>query len=209
VRDAKVWFFIKARPTSYVSAVLINQLALHASRFGDFHACRRYHFHFHSILDAIAQVEGKSRAKSTKPQARFKSGLLKGIWHKHFSDAQFLPNNLRNEVEKNFDSLWRTFGRLRREAGLAGTQLVDQLASLLAHTFAMKAFECRAGTQGGRSRITGEWILFEERKGARVFLTLTTHHEAARTPEILSDRIEQARANTFFIGDFAALTETT
>jgi hypothetical protein len=48
----------------------------------------------HCILSAIRDLEQGEPPFGVKPATQFKNMPLKGLWHKHFLSAQFLPQNI-------------------------------------------------------------------------------------------------------------------
>lgn len=120
-----------------------------------------------------------TRAAPTKAEAPFTSGPLKGLWHKHWFQVDFLAANLLKESARHGEKLIRkhlnsVFGRDR----WIGEIMTEELASQLAHTMVDGALSHRAGTRARKkSRLTGEWIVFAKSNGRNVYLTLGGHGE--------------------------------
>ncbi len=141
-------------------------------------------FNVHAVMDEISYLEGRGRTTRTKAQAEF-SGPLKGFWHKHFFDTQFMLRNFINELENedNFGRLWYRDFVPAFEAVTGkpwvGTEFNDDVAKLLAHVVTIRAYEQRAGIRkpGNASRMTGEWIVYAYDGSRRVYLTLALHSE--------------------------------
>jgi len=53
------------------------------------------------ILSAINDLETGGSSAGTKPPTEFKNDdALRGLWHKHYTDARFVPKNVqRHSVE--------------------------------------------------------------------------------------------------------------
>jgi hypothetical protein len=138
-------------------------------------------FNQHAIIDEIAFLEGIKTGSTTKPDGPF-TGKLQGFRHKHFFDAQFMAKNLRDEIEKNFYTLWhRDFvSSWEKHATLKGETRLDELGGLLTHVMVQGAFENRAGrfSETAKSRVTGEWIVFASHRGRKVYLTIGLHEES-------------------------------
>jgi hypothetical protein len=198
-QEALSWLSLKTRPTARVSRLLLHQLALHASRFGDIHRGQWHHFHFHQILDAISEIEGKADAPTTKPAKPFRRGPLKGLWHKHFSSPAFVAMNVLNAIRKNSEELLEIFEARRQQMSLKHDQESTKLTGLLAYTFALDGLRLRACASSGRSQITGEWIVFEKNVNTTTLLALATHDEGDR---VIYERVVKARDELIHMSDF-------
>lgn len=133
----------------------------------------------HSIYDEIGKLEGTdSRPSLTKPAERFKSGTLRGLWHKHHHQANFLAKNLALELPRSDiveNAVAPYYGRT-----------VDEVAGEIAHAVVVGAYEQRAR----EGRMTGEWIVFEKVDGVNYYLTLGYHKECN---EAIKARVEAYR----------------
>ncbi len=171
-------------PAAGFSTLLRAQLAWNRRRNYCLYSGQPRFFNVHAVLDEISYLEGRRRTTSTKPQAEF-SGPLKGFWHKHFFDCQFMPRNFIDELENdgNFGRLWhRDFvPALEAMTGKpwVGTEFNDDVAKLLTHVMTIGAYEQRAGIlkRNTVSRMTGEWIVYTYDGSRRVYLTLALHAE--------------------------------
>jgi hypothetical protein len=136
----------------------------------------------HAVIEQIAEMEraAHSRAVPTKAPIQFDTGPLKGLWHKHWFQSSFMPENLANEMERHGASL--IFKRLSERYGRNGwsTHTIDrEMVDLLAHATVFDAMDHRTGSgrRGSRSRLTGEWIVFAKTRARNVYLTLGGHCE--------------------------------
>ncbi len=171
-------------PNAGFSTLLRAQLAWNRCRNYCLYSGRPRFFNVHAVLDEISYLEGRRRTTSTKPQAEL-SGSLKGFWHKHFFDPQFMLRNLLEEL-KNDDNSGRLWYRdfvpsLEAMTGKpwVGTEFNDEVAKLLAHKMIIGAHKQRAGVlkRSSASRMTGEWIVYTYDGSRRIYLTLALHAE--------------------------------
>jgi hypothetical protein len=143
-------------------------------------------YNVHSILSEIRCLEGLSeRRSSTKPAARFTGRLLNGLWHKHHSQAEFLPANMQNEMHRD-----STVHRVLEPH--MGEILTEELWRRLTHTLVIENIE-RRSCEG---RLTGEWIVFAKQGSVNHYLTLASHTDG---DEAILERI------TVYEVEFAAL----
>jgi hypothetical protein len=121
------------------------------------------------IAEEIAALEGSRAARAssiTKPAELLKGKWLKGLWHKHYNQAQFMPRNLQNHWRKpgRFEELWHK--------AMKDRQVVDEQAiALLAHGMVHDGYVARAA----RKEMTGEWIVFARYNEINYYLTLGHH----------------------------------
>jgi hypothetical protein len=50
------------------------------------------------ILEAIDDLESRGKKARTKPPTPFEYEPLRGLWHKHYTDARFMPKIIQNEL---------------------------------------------------------------------------------------------------------------
>lgn len=120
------------------------------------------------ILDEIGALEKapNSRSTNTKPATPLTGRLLAGLWHKHYSQAAFIPINILNHWEAN-DFQERII------AAVKDHDLSGKSAGLIAHEFVIGGYQERS--QSGK--MTGEWIVFARQDEVNYYLTLGTHLE--------------------------------
>ena len=100
--------WLKAKLTTGVCAKhLVCELAGHWCRMPQMFGAVPLLIDCHAVLDQIGSLEKvpRNRAARTKPATEFPTGPLKGLWHKHWFQASFIPTNLLLENEKNGDAL--------------------------------------------------------------------------------------------------------
>ena len=150
VQDVREWLNLKMTTGRY-SFGLVLELARHQ-------IARAYNIH--TIYDEIEKLEGSdSRPSMTKPAAPFtRSEPLKGLWHKHHSQARFIPTNLRLEMERP--------GVVQEALAPFIGRYVDEVAGEIAHAMVIGAYERRARDH----RMTGEWIIFEREQSGNYYL---------------------------------------
>jgi hypothetical protein len=168
-------------PNALVTSALKVQLAwLRSGHFCSFGG-RVYEFDQRTIVDEVAHLENPDLPTSTKAHEPM-SGMLSGLWHKHFFEARFLPKNCGNEMQKNFERLWhRDFlPAWQSDLALQDETDVGRLTGLIAQTMVHGAFLNRLGNRSpqAKSRVTGELIIFGKNEGRNVYLTLAVHEES-------------------------------
>ena len=138
--------------------------------------------HVHAVIDQIGEMERaqNSQAVKTKAASRFNGRTLGGLWHQHWFQASFMPQNLANEMEKHGESL--IIKRLIERYGRDGwdSRTIDkEMVGLLVHASVFDALEHRASNnaRAANSRLTGEWIVFAKAGGRNIYLTLGGHEE--------------------------------
>lgn len=143
----------------------------------------------HSIVSEIRTLEAGGAAAYTKPATPFAGDSLRGLWHKHFTDARFLLRNIRNEWEHN-DMLLKGLENIAREH--SGQTIGPEITGKIIHMAVLTAQENR----GNEDRMTGEWIVFVPHDGHNHYLAISTHqrpgmataeHDCALRNEILSN----------------------
>jgi hypothetical protein len=120
-----------------------------------------------AIFDEIAVLEGcpAERPSLTKPPTMFVRPPLAGLWHKHYHQASFLPQNILNH--------WRA-NDFAAHAGKAVDKAAvprDKLMGALIHEFVLGGYRERSYAH----RLTGEWIIYARRDQVNTYLTLGTH----------------------------------
>jgi hypothetical protein len=163
-KEVAEWLDLKLS-TGKVSRLLIGQLA---------DGMINRTLHVHNIYDEIGALEGApySRSTNTKPPAEFTGVQLRGLWHKHYSDASHILKNIGLHWGKDFDR----FGKFLKNGVLAGrdsVELTPEVLRRISHTFVIDAFKDRNAAK----KMTGEWIIFAVHDSRNYYLTLGTHDE--------------------------------
>ncbi len=128
-----------------------------------------------AIFDEIAVLEGivGARPSLTKPAAMFTRPLLTGLWHKHYQQASFLPQNVLNHWRAN------DFAAHAEKAMNEPAIPQDKLMGALIHEFVLGGYRERSHTH----RLTGEWIIYSRQDDVNTDLTLGTHGDDAAIHE--------------------------
>lgn len=146
--------------TGWYSAGLVSELVwMIENRAGNVFA----------IFDEIGTLESVKNARPThtKPATAFTGQLLRGLWHKHYHQAAFIPKNIQNH--------WRS-GQFKEfaETILKDAAIPDEKKiGYLAHEFVIGGY--RGRSQSGK--LTGEWIVYARQDCVNYYLTLGRHGE--------------------------------
>lgn len=180
-KEVREWLELKLTSGS-CSTSLVYQLAGHYCRMPQFFGNRVLLVDIHAVFDQIGQLEKSklTRTVPTKPATMFTKGPLKGLWHKHWFQADFLPTNLLNESIKNGKKLMmKRLNEIFGPNAWVGKSMSEPLAAQLADSMVNGALAHRSGTAAKKpSRLTGEWIIFAKSRGRNIYLTLAGHEEA-------------------------------
>jgi len=119
------------------------------------------------IVDEIRTLEDSAKVTRTKPASQFTRAPLKGLWHKHFFCARFLPRNMMNHLSG---------GKLEKLVNeiidpSKSPVVTEGMIRELSHRVTVEAFEQRAAD----GNLTGEWIVFAKHEGKNYYLCLATH----------------------------------
>lgn len=139
-------------------------------------------FSVFSILDEIAMLEDLPLAKKTgtKPAVRFRGPYLGRFWHKHWTCAAFIEENLRQQWWGGHATKNGSVAKVIREAFEAtgkpyGSELTE--AELREVTSRMVTQMVSNGYMQRRAReaLTGEWLIFYVHNGQNYYLDIATH----------------------------------
>jgi hypothetical protein len=122
------------------------------------------------ILEELKALESlPNNAIFTKPPTQFTRQPLRGLWHKHFFDARFVPNNIAIHMQgkRLEETVKRIFDHAKSPTVTKG--MIEELAQAVSHG-ALQERE-------GQGKLTGEWIVFAKDQGKNYYLTLATHTE--------------------------------
>ena len=152
------WFLDRAMVTGRYSAALIREFDAHVENGTA---------NVFPIFDEIGALEGAKTARpsQTKPADQFTGRWLKGLWHKHYSQAHFMVANLRNHCKP---------GRLRRLVmdSFGGRPFFDEQAVRdLSKGFVHDGYMERSA----KGELTGEWVVFAKQDDVNYYLTLGVH----------------------------------
>lgn len=157
--EIRGWLKVKQRNGRYAHGFLV-ELAVNS-------ADRR--FNVHAIYDEIGKLEGTDTTPSITKKPSQMRPPLRGLWHKHYFQSNFIPRNLLEETEKMArDGRWEAM--FAPHYGKYVHEIIDQIA----HEMVIGAYERRAQDR----RITGEFIVYERQAdGSNYYLTLGRHGE--------------------------------
>lgn len=126
---------------------------------------RRYDVSVHSVLHPLLDLECGEPSNGIKCATPFTRLPLKGLWHKHWFSARFMPANILAVTQRkgSMDWIW--------DIAEEGELLTEQLIGQIAHRMTVDAYESRYEAK----LITGEWIIYLPRAGLNHFLCLGTH----------------------------------
>lgn len=156
--------FLRVKGTPY--ATRMSDLLVEQLRMGIYDD----RVHSHRVIDEIRHLEG-SGGSSTKPAELFNGDVLKGFWHKHFTQSNFIAQNLMVGMKmddpnsQKFENLVRSLQKKHKDH--------QQFAAHLAHEFTVSNYEERAR----KGKLTGEWLVFSKHNGQNYYLTLASHRE--------------------------------
>lgn len=140
---------------------------------------RAFNVHPNNILCEIRDLEKGTPNTETKAAAPFLRKPLKGLYHKHWFGANFVPGNILNAYNDT------RFGE-EVEALLASPKAStdpDGLAKDLANKLTFGALEGRANNH----KLTGQWIVFAKHDQRNYYLCLNTHDAG---DQMIFDRIK-------------------
>lgn len=122
------------------------------------------------IMDAIYNVEKDEPHNGLKPATEFTRAPLKGLWHKHYFTARFLPANISLALGKN--GLEQIIERILDPAKYP--IITPEAVEELTHAVVNLPVEKRDAD----GRLTGEWVVFAKHGGKNYYLALAIHSTA-------------------------------
>lgn len=129
-------------------------------------------YDIYSIFNAIGVIsENKYTKHDTKKATPFRRKPLKGLWHKHISDASNIPLNLKSEWKKgkNFE---QAYNRALKNSNLKyGDEITTEFVDYLTCELIDKAYFKRSK----EIRLTGHWLVYLPFKNRNYYLTLGHH----------------------------------
>jgi hypothetical protein len=154
----------------------INFINLDTSRISKYLIAQLYVFHDYmnfDISDIVRQIrylEGINTTSSTKEATQFTKKPLKGLWHKHFFDAQYILLNIGSEFGLNrngnpkLDTLLSNFDFTKFDMKM-NKDIINEIIRL--------GFSERVKNR----KLTGEWIIFAKHESHNYYLTIARHTE--------------------------------
>ncbi len=153
----------------------INFLGLNTSNISQYLLAQLYvlndymNFDITNIVNQIKSLESNKKS-STKKETQFNRKPLKGLWHKHFFDAQYILKNIGAEFGLNYDGNKKLDKLLSKNDF---NKFDDTMNKKIIYEIVDDVF---LGRQKNRE-LTGEWIIFAKGKGSNYYLTLARHEE--------------------------------
>lgn len=130
------------------------------------------------IIEEVAALEGSStRQSSTKAAAMFKGKHLCGYWHKHYTQAAYMPENLRLELHKD-ETVERVWGKY--EGQVITPAMVNELVHAVVHENYINRTK--------EARLTGEWIAYSRTSNRNYYITLARHDEG---DDVIAERLHR------------------
>jgi hypothetical protein len=138
------------------------------------------------VLEAVKEVEAGEITLHTKRATQFTREPLKGLWHKHYFSARFLPHNillglgnngLRKIVTEELDAT-------------KSPVVTEEMLRAVAERVTREPLDARHEA----GKITGEWIVFARHEGRNYYLCLATHSTG---DDVVFDNIQKGCAREF------------
>lgn len=142
---------------------------------------QRYGINVLNVLQPIFDLENGSNMSRTKLPTSFTGKILKGLWHKHYFSARFLPGNILAGLGGN--------GIQKILLDVMGGQIDEtrRITKADVREIAQRVVTEPLNRREGTSTLTGEWIIYLPRPDGNYYLTLATH---TTTDEEIFQRIE-------------------
>jgi len=155
----RAWLNLKRRTGRYADGFLAELTINTANR----------QLHIHAVYDEIGKLEGTDTIPSMTKKPRQMRSPLRGLWHKHYFQPNFIIRNLIDETDQMYkDGRWESMF-----APHYGKYL-DEFWGQISHELVVGCFERRARSR----KITGEFIVYERQAdGSNYYLTLGKHGE--------------------------------
>lgn len=127
------------------------------------------------IIDEILYLEGCVDMDTfTKPESKFNSGLLSGLYHKHYNEAgmKSLYFNLIEPLKSNagkrrFDEAYKSMLRAIEIRNFTNVEAVKYLTN--------QVFSNHLNSLKLQKKLTGEWIIYHKYNGENYYLAIAEH----------------------------------
>jgi hypothetical protein len=117
------------------------------------------------IIDEIKRLETLNSDGYTKEATQFKRAPLHPLWHQHYFSEHYLVQNIQNELNKSFKTIWD------ESMGEEGSVIKQNHINDLVHNVVQGTIE----TRSDEKRITGEWLVFSKEATGNIYLCMATH----------------------------------
>ena len=120
------------------------------------------------VIEELKDMEAGRSTTGTKPASEFTRPPLKGLWHKHYFSAHFVPTNILNHLsgDKMMKLAEHVFDRT------VSPVCTEEMLRQFAHEISHGSLEQRTSA----NKLTGEWIVFAKHVGQNYYLRTTTHN---------------------------------
>ncbi|MBE3765304.1 hypothetical protein HJ200_17165 [Vibrio parahaemolyticus] len=119
------------------------------------------------VLEAIKEEESGENLYGAKASTPFNRYPLKGLWHKHYISARFIPHNIYNAMQR---------GNLERIVREVYDPKISPVATEeMGHELANRVVTETLRDKRRKSKMTGEWIVFAKYQGKNYYLCMGTH----------------------------------
>lgn len=126
-------------------------------------------FHIYAVYDEIGKLEGADATPSITKKPRQMRAPLRGLWHKHYSQANSIVQNIIDETEK-----MQRDGRWDEMFFPHYGKYLHEFIPEISYRMTIEAYARRAQDY----RITGDFIVYERQAdGSNYYLTLGKHGE--------------------------------
>lgn len=158
------------------------QMQLVAALFGDTMSFGddKVNVDLRSVLIELFHLENAVLETQTKKQTKFKRAPLDGLWHKHWTQAEFIPKNISLEIEKIFRTPGIALGEYERfnENKQSRDCFHPDDGGAIAKFFIEYLISRRRGQRDDQTvRMTGQWIVYEQTEAGNFYWTLAIHSE--------------------------------
>lgn len=157
---------------------------------------------YFQILRELDFLEGIYETSCAVAATQFKHPPLYPFWHKHFTTARHIPNNLilrwgNTRLQELIDELWAQHGHDPETFSKAISYRIvyDGYRERTRQGEAARVRECPPGEKRGRG-LTGDWIIYGKHEGQNYYLDLATHQEG-KQPEALYEKLRKGCATEF------------
>lgn len=156
------WYLDNAMVTGRYSAGLIREFDAHVENRTA---------NIFPIFAEIAALEGAPAAKPsrTKPGGQITGKWLSGLWHKHYTQAHFMRENIM--LHWTAPRVRRLNSEMLREQNLSFEETVKKLSHRFVHDGYLE--------RSRNSALTGEWIVYAKQDGVAHYLTMGIHNWSA------------------------------
>ena len=127
-----------------------------------------------NIVKAIKSLENNKNTISTKSEDCFKHQPLKGLYKKHFFDANFVLKNIGTYWGMGFGGNDKLDKMIKQSFAKSKTGYCDdRLNASIISQLTFGAIKDRTRSK----KLTGEWIIYQKYQNKNYYLTIASHDE--------------------------------